>query len=84
MITNDARYTREIKPRIGMATVVFNSNKKTLFNSKLDLDIRKKLEKGCIWSLALCGAESWTIREVEHKCMESFEMWCWRRMEKIS
>jgi len=31
----------------------------------------------------LCGAETWTLREVDQKYLESFEMWCRRRMEKI-
>ena len=30
------------------------------------------------------GAETWTLRKVDQKYLESFEMWCWRRMEKIS
>ena len=37
-----------------------------------------------IWSIALYGAETWTLRAVDQKHLESFEMWCWRRMEKIS
>jgi hypothetical protein len=32
----------------------------------------------------LYGAESWKLRKVGQKYAESFEMWCWRRMEKIS
>ena len=32
----------------------------------------------------MCGAETWTIRAVDQKHLESFEMWCWRRMEKKS
>jgi hypothetical protein len=36
------------------------------------------------WSIALYGAETWTLRAVDQKHMKSFEMWCWRRMEKIS
>jgi hypothetical protein len=32
----------------------------------------------------LYGAETWTLRAVNQKHLESFEMWCWRRMEKIS
>jgi hypothetical protein len=32
----------------------------------------------------LYGAETWTLRKVDQKYQESFEMWCWRRMEKIS
>ena len=35
-------------------------------------------------SIALYGAETWTLRPVDQKYLESFEMWCWRRMEKIS
>jgi hypothetical protein len=30
------------------------------------------------------GAETWTLRKLDQKYLESFEMWCWRRMEKIS
>ena len=30
------------------------------------------------------GAETWTLREADQKYLESFEMWCWTRMEKIS
>jgi len=34
--------------------------------------------------MALYGAETWTLRATDQKYLESFEMWCWRRMEKIS
>jgi len=89
IVTNQARYTCDIKSRIGMAKAAFKKKKKkkkkkTLLNSKLDLDIRNKPEKCYIWNIVLYGAESWTLREVEQKYMESFEMWCWRRVEKIS
>ena len=46
--------------------------------------MRKKLVKCYIWSIALYGAETWTLREVDQKHQESFETRCWRRMEKIS
>jgi hypothetical protein len=45
---------------------------------------RKELVKCYIWNIALSGAETWTLRAVDQKHLESFEMWCWRRMEKIS
>jgi hypothetical protein len=50
----------------------------------LDLELRKKLVKCYIWSIVLYGAETWTLRAVDQKHLESFEMWCWRRMEKVS
>jgi hypothetical protein len=56
MITNDARCTREIKSGIVMTKAAFN--KKTLFTSKLDLNLRKKLVKCYTWSIVLCGAET--------------------------
>ena len=34
--------------------------------------------------MAVYGAETWTLRAPDQKYLESFEMWCWRRMEKIS
>ena len=66
-----------------MAKAAFNK-KRALFTSTLDLELRKKLVKCCIWSTPLYGAETWTVRTVDQKQLESFEMWCWRRMEKIS
>jgi hypothetical protein len=40
----------------------------------------KKLVKYHIWSIVY-GAETWTLRAVDQKHLESFEMWCWRRTE---
>jgi hypothetical protein len=50
----------------------------------LDLGLRKKLVKCYVWSIALYGAETWTLWAVDQKHLGSFEMWYWRRMEKIS
>jgi len=58
------------------------NKKRALFTSTLDLELRKKLEKCYIWSIALYGAETWTLRAVDQKHLEIFEMWCWRRMER--
>ena len=66
-----------------MAKAAFNK-KRALSTSTLDLELRKKLVQCYIWSIALCGAETWTLQAVDQKHLESFEMWCWRRMEKIS
>jgi hypothetical protein len=58
--------------------------KRALLANKLHLNLKKKIVKCYTWSTALCGAGTWTLRTVDHKYLESFEMWCWRRMEKIS
>jgi len=83
VLTNDGRCTCEIRFRIAMAKAAFNK-KKNLLTSKFDLNLRKKLVKCYIWSMALYGAETWMLRAADQKYLESFEIWCWRRMEKIS
>jgi hypothetical protein len=65
-----------------MAKAAFNK-KRAPFTSTLDLELRKKLVKCYVWSIAY-GAKTWTLRAVDQKHLESFERWCWRRMEKIS
>ena len=79
MLTEDGRCTCEINSRIAMGKAAFDK-KKNLFTSKLDLNLRKKLAKCYVWSLALYGAETWTLRATDQKRLKSFEMWCWRRM----
>ena len=65
-----------------MAKATFNQMR-ALFTSTLDLELRKKLVKCYIWSIALYGVETWTLQAVDQKHQESFEMWCWRRMVNI-
>jgi hypothetical protein len=57
-----------------VAKAAFKRNK-TLFISKLDLNLRKKLVKCCIWSISLYGAETWTLRKVYQNYLERFGMW---------
>jgi hypothetical protein len=66
-----------------MAKAAFNK-KRALFTCKIDLELRKKLVKYYVWSIALHGAETWTLRAVDQKHLVSSEMWYWRRIEKIS
>jgi hypothetical protein len=58
---NDAKCTHEITSMTATAKAAFNK-KRTLFSSKLEFELRKKLVKCYIWSLvALYGAETWTL-----------------------
>jgi len=66
-----------------MAKAALNK-KRALFTSTLDLKVRKNLVKCYIWSIALFRAGTWVLCAVDQKHLESFEMWCWRRMEKIN
>jgi len=70
------------KSRITVTKAAFNK-KETLFTSKLDLNLSKKLEKCYISSIAFYSNEIWTLRKLDQKYLEKSEMWCCRRMEKI-
>jgi hypothetical protein len=71
ILTNDGRCTCKIKCRIAMAKATFNK-KRTLFTSTLDSELRKKLVNCYVCSIALYGAETWTLRAVDQKHLESF------------
>ena len=71
ILTNDGRCTCEIKCKIAMAKAAFNKER-TPVTSILDLELRKKLVKCYIWSIALYGAETWTLRAVDQIHLESF------------
>jgi hypothetical protein len=76
-------YIYEIKSRVALAKAGFTMTT-VLFTSKSGLSLRKKLLKSYILSAAFSGAETWTLRKVDQKYLESSEMWCRRRTEKIS
>jgi hypothetical protein len=67
MLTNGGRCTGEIKCRIDKAALDKN---RAVFTSTLGLELRKKLVKCCIWSVALCGAETGTVWAVDWKQLE--------------
>jgi len=71
-----------MKTRFAMAKAAFN--KETLFTSKLHIHLRKTLVKCYILNTAMHGAETWTFQKVGQKNLKSFEMWFWKRTEKIS
>jgi hypothetical protein len=64
-----------------MEKATFN-NKKALLTNKLDLNTRKKLVNCYIRSIALYGAETWTLRKVDQKYLEVLKCGAgegWRR-----
>jgi hypothetical protein len=64
-----------------MAKAAFKK-KKTLFISKLDLNLWKKLVKCYIWSMALYGVETWPLKKIDQKYLKVLKCsageW-WRR-----
>ncbi|KAJ4435683.1 hypothetical protein ANN_18299 [Periplaneta americana] len=65
-----------------MAKEAFN-RKWSIFYRPLEKELKKILVKCFAWSVALYGAETWILRQSEEKRLEAFEMWIWRRMERV-
>ena len=72
----------EIKMRIAMTKEAVD-RKISLFKSKLNIELRKKLVWCYVGIIAFYGSESWTLRQLEQKYLENFEIWFRRKMEKI-
>ena len=82
MSTYNARCPREIKSGMAMAKATFSKKKKkTLVTSKLDLNLKKKLVKCYIWNIWCWNLDT---SESRSEIPQSFEMWCRRRMKKVS
>ena len=60
------------------------TKRRELLRGGMNRDLKKRLIKTLIWSVTLYASETWTMRKKDIKKLEAFEMWLWRRMEKIS
>src|SRR5688572_26861967 len=58
--------------------------RKELIKGKLIKNLKKQMVKSMIWSVVLYRWETWTMRKEDIKRLEAFEMWLWRRMERVS
>jgi len=41
------------------------------------------LVKAMVFPVVMYGCESWTVKKVEHRSIDAFEMWCWRRLLRV-
>ena len=49
----------------------------------ITLPTKVHLVKGMVFPVVICGCESCTIKKAEHRRIDAFEMWCWRRLLKV-
>jgi hypothetical protein len=64
-------FISNVSLRFDISKAAFNK-KRALFTSTLVLELRKKVVKCYFWSIALYGAETWTLRAVDQKQLEKF------------
>ena len=47
------------------------------------LSTKVRLVKAMVFPVVMYGCESWTIKEAEHRRIDAFELWCWRRLLRV-
>ena len=84
MITDDGRSDTEIKRRVGLAKSAFLNMKNLLTSQAISWRTRIRLLKCYVWSLFTYGCETWTTKKSTEAKIKAFEMWCYRRMDRVS
>ena len=49
----------------------------------ITLPTKVRLVKAMIFPVVMCGCESWTVKKAEHRRIDAFELWCWRRLLRV-
>ena len=82
-ITADVDCSHEIKRRSLFGRKVM-TNLDSIFKSRyITLSTKVYLFKAIVFPVVMYGHESWTIRKAEHRRIDAFELWCWRRLLKV-
>ena len=50
----------------------------------ITLPIKVHLVKALVFPVVMYGCESWTVKKAEHRRIDAFELWCWRRLLRVS
>ena len=59
--------------------------KKKKNKKRRDISLPKKvsLVKAMVFSVEMCGCESWIIKKAKCRTIDAFELWCWRRLLRV-
>ena len=82
-ITADGDCSHEIKRRLLLGKKVM-TNLDSIFKSRdITLPTKVRLVKAMVFSVVMCGCETWTVKKAERQRIDTFELWCWRRLLRV-
>ena len=82
-ITADGDWNHEIKRRLLLGRKVM-TNLDSIFKSRnITLPTKVHLVKAMVFPAVMYGCESWTVKKAEHRRIDAFELWCWRRLLRV-
>ena len=82
-ITADGDCSHEIKRRLLLGRKVMTNLDHILKSRDITLSTKFCLVKAMDFPVVMYGCESWTIKKAEHKRIDGFELWCWRRLLRV-
>ena len=60
------------------------TNLDSIFKSRdITLPTKVHLVKAVVFPVVMYGCESWTVKKAEHRRIDAFELWCWRRLLRV-
>ena len=80
-IAADGDCSHESKRRLLLGRNVMTNLDNTLKGRDITLPTKVRLVKAMVFPMVMYGCESWTIKKAEHRRIDVFELWCWRRLE---
>ena len=82
-ITADGDYSHEIKRRLLLGRKVMTNLDSILKSRDITLPTKVHLVKAMVFPVVMYGYESWTKKKAEHRRIDAFELWCWRRLLRV-
>ena len=82
-ITADGDFSHEIKRRLLLGRKIMTNLDNILKSRDITLPTKVCLVKAMVFPVVMYGYESWTIKKAEHRRIDAFELWCWRRLLRI-
>ena len=82
-ITADGDYSHEIKRHLLLGRKVMTNLDSILKSRDITLPTKVCLVKAMVFPVVMYGCESWTIKKAEHRRIDAFELWCWRRYLRV-
>ena len=81
--TGDGDCSHEIKRCLLLGRKVMTNLDSILKNRDITLPTKVHLVKALVFPVVMDGCESWTIKKAEHRKIDAFELWCWRRLLRV-
>ena len=82
-VTADGDYSQDNKRHLLLGRKVMTNLDSILKTRDITLPTKVHLVEGMVFPVVMYGCESWTVRKAEHRRIDAFELWCWRRLLRV-